>query len=113
MLRFLYTIGIGAVVGLSILIYKLLNRTYIVEDVRFNKIVSVFQKLNIESVKYLRSEIILKFTDIKLFDLDSFLELGIEEYTIEEDIIRFKFTGGKDYNYTLYLKIKERIKGGE
>ena len=106
---FLYTIGIATVVGLSVLLYKYLNSKYIVEDVRFNKTVKVFKGINITKYQYLRSNIIIDFEDISKFDLEAFLELGIEEHNIEENTLTFKFTGGKDYNYTLFLKIKERI----
>lgn len=108
---FLYTIGIATVVGLSILLYKFLNNLYVMEDVRFNKTVKVFKGANIKKYKYLRNDIIIEFEDISKFNLEAFLELGIEEHTIQDNTLTFKFTGGKDYNYTLFLKIKERIEG--
>lgn len=112
MVRFLYTIGIGLVVVLSILLYKFLNKIYVVEDVRYNKTIRVFLKENISECKYFRNSIIIEFIDISKFDVKSFLELDIEEHTIEDNTLAFKFTGGKDYNYILFLKIKERIEGG-
>ena len=113
MASFLYTIGIAAVIALSVLLYKLLNKTYIIEDVRFNKTVEVFKGENIEKYRYLRHSIIITFKDISKFNQEAFLELGIEEYTLEDNVLTFRFTGGTDYNYTLYLKIKERIEGGQ
>ena len=111
MITFLYTIGIITVIGLSIMLYRFLNNQYIVEDVRFNKTVTVFNKTNITKHQYLRNNIIIEFKDISNFNIDSFLDLGIEAYTIEDNTLTFTFTGGKDYNYTLYLKIKEKIEG--
>ncbi len=104
-------LGIIATLVISFVLYKYLNKKYTIEDLRYNKTVEVFDPQQVANLMYLRYEIVIDFHNIEKFDLNAFKELEIENHRIENNRLVFRFIGDNDYNYLLYLKIKERVKG--